>query len=235
MSHWEILFLFLSGLSGWAVLYLPASLLETHQKTTRLFLTFGGAYLLGVCLFHIFPEIYRPGFNYITALCLGGGFILQIILENFSGGIEHGHMHAHSIRSLLLVITALMIHSTLETGALLLENHTEVLTGIIIHNIPVSLFLCLMLREKKLSPLTNHLLIFLFALSGPLGYFLMKQLAKIGERGEQTVQAAAALSVGIIFHISTIILFESDREHKVNYPKLLMLLLGITLAFITLF
>ena len=40
-----------------------------------------------------------------------------------------------------------------------------------------------------------------------------------------------ALVIGVFLHISTVILFESSEGHKFNLRKLLVIILGITIAY----
>jgi hypothetical protein len=41
-----------------------------------------------------------------------------------------------------------------------------------------------------------------------------------------------ALVIGVFLHISTVILFESTEGHKFNLRKLLVIILGIVIAYI---
>ena len=41
-----------------------------------------------------------------------------------------------------------------------------------------------------------------------------------------------AIVIGIFFHISTIILFESSEGHKFNLSKLIAIILGVSIAFV---
>ena len=67
-----------------------------NNWNTRLLLAFSGAFLLALTLFDLLPEVYEH-LNYkATGLLIMGGILLQIILEFFSKGAEHGHIHAHS-------------------------------------------------------------------------------------------------------------------------------------------
>jgi hypothetical protein len=43
-----------------------------------------------------------------------------------------------------------------------------------------------------------------------------------------------ALIIGVFLHISTIILFESNENHKFNFQKFMAIILGISLTIITL-
>jgi hypothetical protein len=41
-----------------------------------------------------------------------------------------------------------------------------------------------------------------------------------------------AIVIGIFFHISTVILFESSEGHKFNLSKLVVIVLGILVAYV---
>ena len=68
---------------------------ELNANAIKLLLAFSGAYLFAISVFHLLPEIYSGG-NKTVGIFILLGFILQIILEFFSQGIEHGHTHTHN-------------------------------------------------------------------------------------------------------------------------------------------
>ena len=68
-----------------------------ERSYVKLFNSFTGAYLLAITFLHLLPELYeRSAFGgqashyYIGALILSG-FFVQIVLDSFSMGVEHGH------------------------------------------------------------------------------------------------------------------------------------------------
>ena len=72
-------------------------IIKPGNKIVRLLLAFSGAYLLSVTILHLLPEVYtvhtdakRVGVFILV------GIILQSVLESFSKGAEHGHIHIHS-------------------------------------------------------------------------------------------------------------------------------------------
>ena len=72
-------------------------LLKPSKNTVRLLLAFSGAYLLSVAILHLLPEVYTNSSNYnILGICILIGVILQSVLESFSKGAEHGHIHIHT-------------------------------------------------------------------------------------------------------------------------------------------
>jgi uncharacterized membrane protein len=66
----------------------------------------------------------------------------------------------------------------------------------------------------------------------PLGYFCSYVLQQFGLNDYALYsQAAYALVIGIFLHISTAILFETSVQHKYNVQKILVMSLGILLAY----
>jgi len=62
------------------------------QLRFRWLLTFCGGLLFSTAILHLLPEVLAYG-HPTENLWLLSGFFLQLILEKFSAGIEHGHLH----------------------------------------------------------------------------------------------------------------------------------------------
>src|SRR6186997_2922559 len=82
-----LLTVFLAGMS----IFLFGNL---SRKFLKMLLAFSGAYLFALSVLHLIPEVYSSDVKWIGAFVLLG-FFLQVILEVFSQGIEHGHIHVH--------------------------------------------------------------------------------------------------------------------------------------------
>ena len=67
------------------------------SRNIQILLTFSGAYLLAVSLLHLLPELFHHNTTPNIGLFILGGFLIQILLEYFSQGIEHGHFHKSNI------------------------------------------------------------------------------------------------------------------------------------------
>src|SRR2546423_1104291 len=67
---------------------------KTNVYFLKLSLAFTGAFLFAISVLHLMPEVYQNAGASVGVFVLIG-FFLQIILEFFSEGIEHGHMHVH--------------------------------------------------------------------------------------------------------------------------------------------
>ena len=64
-------------------------------KSIKLLLAFSGAFLLSITIFELLPEVYQRLEAKQTGLFIMSGILIQIILEFFSKGAEHGHVHIH--------------------------------------------------------------------------------------------------------------------------------------------
>ena len=114
----------------------------------KLLIAFSGAYLFAITVLHLIPEIYHTNTDGVyIGLFILIGFFLQIVLEHFSQGIEHGHVQLQKNVPVSMMI-GLCIHAFLE-GMPLGDHvhhhhhhtHDALLTGIALHKIPVSIVL----------------------------------------------------------------------------------------------
>lgn len=62
-------------------------------KNLNIILAFGGAYIMGLLFLHLVPEAFSYGT--IAGSFVLIGFLVQILLEYISKGLEHGHVHVH--------------------------------------------------------------------------------------------------------------------------------------------
>lgn len=226
-----------------------------NQTSLRLLLSFSAAYLFAVSIIHLLPEAFGHGHEgteqmsislKTTGLFIVLGFCLQLAMDTFSTGIEHGHVHLHSKECHTHlpygIIIGLMLHSFLEglpvynLNASLSNsspvNH-QLIYGLALHNIPISIAFVLLLKEHKTKPLSILLLLIGFSLMTPLGYLFSYTLQTFGLHNYQQYSAAAfAVVIGIFLHISTAILFETSEHHKYNIAKIVMMISGIVLAYV---
>lgn len=238
MNYLMYIFLFLSVIiSGTSVLFINIS-----SRNLKLILSFSGAFLFAICVLHLIPEIYLSGTPNIGIYILIG-FFAQILLEFFTEGIEHGHIHVHNHNGHnhqafpYAMMIGLSIHSFLEgmplsnTGT---DTHNSLLTGIIMHNIPIAMALMTMLLQSHISKKTAIFWLIVFALITPLGSFTSYA---IGENmiGNISIyfDRIMAVVVGIFLHISTTILFESSENHRFNLIKFIVILMGAGFAIVS--
>ena len=192
----------------------------------RLLLSFSGAFLLGVTLFELLPDVFSRNNSREVGVFIALGLLLQITLEFFSRGAEHGHKHHNDLHGSfpLLLFLSLGLHAFLE--GIPLSGNQPVVWAISVHKIPVALILGSFLLDSGLTRLNSWLFIGLFALMTPLG-------AWIGALPEvqNVYEYLLALVIGMILHVSTIILFESSRDHAVNLKRFGVIVLGLLLAY----
>lgn len=192
----------------------------------KLVLSFSGAFLLGITVFELLPEIFSQEDKKLSVFVMGG-ILFQIILEFFSRGAEHGHYNLED--SLLFPMglwISLSLHALIE--GMPLSNQEELTYGILIHKIPIGVILYLMMDKTNISVKLKWTALILFCLMTPLGSLLMSQIPYL-ENYRAEVTAGV---VGMILHISTTILFESAENHKFNIRKLTVILAAIILSYV---
>jgi zinc transporter ZupT len=230
MEFWELILLFGSSLLGGLGIFLFK---KDNSNRLKLVLSFSGAYLFAITVLHLMPDVYSSG-NPQIGLFILGGFLLQIFMEQFSEGIEHGHIHIHSHKHYVFplgIMISLCLHAFLEGMPLAQGQHNELVYGIALHHIPAAFALGSVLIENKLSKSLVSSLLILFALMSPLGYWLSFEIGQ-GSIGNIEVYFDRIMGVviGIFLHISTTILFESSVDHKFNLKKVVAVLLGVSIA-----
>lgn len=202
-------------------------LLGDLSKIQRLLLTFSGAFLLTFTLLEIFPHIYHADLRGMGLYVLAGVFI-QIFLETVTRGAEHGHVHHKSKDIPWPIFGGLFVHAFLEGVPLRVDHDNHLLTAIFVHNIPVALILYTFLAKIALDKKWIFVLMGLFALASPMGYWFGQFLP------QQLAYPALGITAGIFLHISTVILFESADNHRLKLQKVLMILAGFLVAWLTL-
>ncbi|HLV13683.1 MAG TPA: ZIP family metal transporter [Xanthomarina sp.] len=213
-----------------AVLIGALIVLVVKQKRslfTRLLLSFSGAFLLALTLFDLLPEVYHHVEAKKTGLFIMFGILLQIVLEFFSKGAEHGHIHIHkdSTQFPWLLFISLCIHSFLEGFPI--HQHNDMVYGVLIHKIPIATLITSFLVQSQYSKMQVAGFLIFFAAMTPLGTFVSNS----SSISEDYIYLINAIVIGIFFHISTVILFESSEGHKFNLSKLLAIFFGVAIAY----
>lgn len=197
-----------------------------HSDNIKLLLAFSGAFLLSMTFFELLPEVYDGHDPKTIALYILGGILMQVFLEFFSKGAEHGHMHVHMKENQFpyMLFLSLSIHALVE--GVPIHDNDSILYGIIIHKLPIAIILSIFLINSKMKMSATLLFIAFFSLMTPLGSFISTS-PWFSDYGH----LLTALSIGVFFHISTIILFESAQGHAFNLRKVLVIILGIGIAY----
>ena len=154
------------------------------------------------------------------------GILFQIILEFFSKGAEHGHVHGHDKLTQMpwLLFISLCIHALLEGFPV--GHHHNLAIGIAIHHFPIALILTAFFIQAELNKTALFIFMLAFAVMTPLGTLVSDTFPILNEYYTEIT----AVVIGILFHISSTIIFESSEGHKFNIAKISMIVLGIVLA-----
>jgi len=202
-------------------------------KNIQLLLTFSGAYLLAISLLHLLPELFKYNTTKNIGLYIFGGFLIQIFLEYFSQGIEHGHFHKSNVIPFSVLIS-LCLHALLEGvplgGELEKHTHDALLYGIVLHKLPVAIVLMTFFLQSNMRKSKAYFLLFIFAMMAPLGVFAGNLFTTIADFHDEIM----AIVIGIFLHISTTILFESSDGHKFSSQKILAIIVGACIASLSL-
>lgn len=198
-----------------------------NNNNIKLLLAFSGSFLLSLTFFELLPDVYNSHEPKIIALYILGGILLQIFLEFFSKGAEHGHMHVQLKENKFptLLFLSLSIHALVE--GVPIHGNDSILYGIIIHKIPIAIILSIFLINSKMKLVTSLLFIAAFSLMTPLGSYISTSVWM-----DNYGHLLTSLAIGVFFHISTIILFESAQGHAFNLRKLVVIILGIGIAYL---
>lgn len=212
-----------------------------NEQIIKLMLAFSGGFLLSIAFIHFIPELYAHA-DHNVGLYILIGFLIQLILEFFSGGIEHGHVHLHEGAKIpFALVIALGVHSLLEgiplgsqLGGIEIAtahhhgNDNSLLLGILFHRLPVAIALMTLLTMSKAGKLKSWLILGLFAITTPIGLLIGYNTSHVVNFDFNIILAVV---VGMFLHISTTIIFETSENHKFNFLKLLTILAGCSLAF----
>ncbi len=222
------LILFFTVLTGG---FLAFRLKDVDNQYVKMLLSFSGAYLLSIIVFHLLPDIYDELNGKTAGILIMSGIVFQLILELFSHGAEHGHKHAFDGKAPWLLWLSLAIHAFME-GLPINQGqhlHTSYFYGILIHKLPIAIVLTTVMIEAGLSKTKILGLLTGFALMSPLAAFLGNHAGFMLTYGAYI----NAFVVGILAHIGTTILFENEHSHRFNIRKFLLIFLAMFLAYLT--
>ena len=243
MSIWEYILLFLSVLFGGGLAFLVR---ENKPTLLRLLLSFGGSYILGIAALHLLPAVFTRGVNNIGVWLLLG-FFIQLLLEQLSRGVEHGHIHAHRNASPVFgiqILLGLCLHSFIEGMPLssystIMDDpsHTHgtfnhLLYGIILHKAPAAFALVILLFQSQFNRSFIAGSLVVFSTMSPLGALVAQKLIV----DPVILNGIMAVVTGSFLHISTTILFEADstHEHLISWQKMTAIITGFGMALFTL-
>ncbi|MGI9551030.1 MAG: ZIP family metal transporter [Aurantibacter sp.] len=198
-----------------------------NKNHFKLLLAFSGAFLLALTIFELFPKVYEQSNAKTVGLFIMLGILLQIFLEFFSKGAEHGHVHLDSEKSSFpaLLFFSLCVHALLEGFPIVDDGN--ILYGILVHKVPIAIILSIFLLNSKIKLFYALIFMGLFSVMTPLGSYIAENVQAVAKY----YVPITAIVIGVFLHISTVILFESSEGHKFNLRKLIVIVLGIAIAY----
>jgi len=225
------IFPFLGGLVGFR--------LRSHKpEYIKLFIAFSGAFLFSITVISLIPELYhheiKTSYGYFILI----GFFLQIVIDIFSGGIEHGHMHKHMDGTSTKIFIALALHAFLEgmaggSGIFRDEVQHNILFGIAMHEIPAAFALMVVLKSDSKQKGLMYFWLTAYALMTPVGALVAQTSVQSYEIIGEYMPYLVASVIGVFLHISTTILFENSDNHRFSVYKVIAVLIGASVAIIS--
>jgi zinc and cadmium transporter len=216
------------------VLFINVSI--SNNKFYKNLLSFSGAFLFGLTILHFIPEVFHD-FEPFVGIWILLGFSFQIVIEFLTQGLDHGHYHSGGKHKLSMsAIIGLFVHSIFEASPLAVhEGHSNgdstnyFLWGLVLHKIPVAIFLGTIVSQFFSKKLYGYLIILAFSLMAPLGLLLAQEIEFL----HQYHQFFMAFVVGIFLYISTTILYEINEDHSFNTYKFIAIIIGFTIAILS--
>ncbi len=248
MSVAEYIILFLAVLVGGGVaLYFQ----KIKARYLGFLLSFSGAYILGIAMLHMMPIAFQHA-DANPGLWILIGFFVQLLLEQLSGGVEHGHIHPHQHKGtayMFQLMAGLCLHAFFEGlplgnyeafqdahahhGHVHSDNH--LLLGIILHKAPAAFALTALLLASGYRRALVIACLALFAMMSPLGAGLAAWLGQAGWLDHGVQEKIIAFVIGSFLHIATTILFEAEgaTHHHLPWRKIPLIGLGLALAILS--
>lgn len=239
--NWSYLILILAATIGGGII--PITVKRLHPNLSVYLLAFTGAFLFGITIMHLLPEVYEE-LGHKAGIYILLGFFLQVFLQQLSHGMEHGHTHLpsnqHHHLSITPLLAGLSIHAFMEGIPLGLRFSDRsalpsLVMGVAAHKIPEALTLMTVMMHSHQPRARLWRILMLFALVTPLAAVLAGQLGSRSATVSQSLVFLTALVIGAFLHISTTIFYESGtRQHELSTRKVWAIAAGLVLAFLTL-
>ncbi|MEI8280219.1 MAG: ZIP family metal transporter [Bacteroidota bacterium] len=211
------------------------------DKRMNYLLAFSGSFLLGITFLHLLPEAFsnigaRAGFYLLI------GFFIQLLIQRITHGIEHGHAHIHPHEHhipLLSILLGISIHAFME-GLPLGFNYSMKATqpslylAVAAHKLPEAMLVTSLVISTKGKQSAIWILL-LFSCITPVAGILANTLGNSYPGMASASAILVPIVAGAFIHIATTIFYESGtKQHTLSTQKILAILIGVSLAFITL-
>ena len=226
-----------SFMAGISFNLFPKSLKQNFDFT----LIFSGSYIFALTMMHIIPEVFAASKNvHVTGLFILLGFfcqtLLELVLNNESSKIENNFK-----ASPMMLVIGLCLHAFFEATLLYgggghhpgHGNSSNLLIGIVMHRIPVTIALVTILKEK-IGNFKTILGLIAFSLASPIGLLFMKLSNDSSWLSSEYINALNAFVAGGFLHVTLDIFhdLQPDSTNGLNKKKLGITVLGVSFAMI---
>jgi zinc and cadmium transporter len=210
--------------------------IKINEHWSNLLLAFSGATLLGITFLHLLPETFETiGFK--GGIFVLTGFFLQLFLQKYSHGLEHGHTHHHHGHfKFMPIYVGLSVHAFLEGIPLGFDfKQSGTISGLVLgvaaHKVPEAITLMSVVATLSYKRNKKILLLLVFSVLTPIAGLLAYTLGS----GWTGLNYIVAIVFGAFIHIATTIFFESGaKHHQLTPQKMLAVVCGLGLALLTL-
>jgi zinc and cadmium transporter len=210
---------------------------DSHKVISHT-VVFSGSFLLGIALFGLMPELFEsPSIQ--AGLWIVIGFLFQIVLERFTGGLGHGHIHSSDVpKSVFVLFGGLMLHALLEGYSAGLSYSLKpslingMVVGIAIHEIPAAFSLSVLMHSKYKGKVHALLFLLIYACATPVGYSAGIFIHDENLISDSATTIIPAIIAGTFLHISTTIVFENSLRRKEGLSKWVMIVLGLGISYL---
>lgn len=212
------------------------------EQKMNLLLAFSGSFLLSITFLHLIPETVEDQ-GYKAGLYLLLGFFLQLLIQRFTHGVEHGHSHVHGHHHhmpLISIMVGLGVHALME-GFPLGFNYRMPTTdralylAIAIHKLPEIIIVATILRSAKGGGAGAIGLLAAFCALTPVASFVAGYLGTRYFAVSSILGIIIPVVAGAFVHIATTIFFESGtRQHSLTPQKIIAILAGVAFSALTL-
>lgn len=204
-----------------------------------LLMLFSGGFLLTINLTGILPHAVENSTSVIW-LFVALGYIIQMVLDVFSKGVEHGHVHKDQKVSIGPLYSALFLHAAIEGMPLALLADQKItiwnyFIGLAMHEVPAAFILAYLMYKNQLPKFQYWILLLLYGFAIPLGYLIGTFLMEMHFYNDHIRSIVLALCAGILLHIATTVITENFKYHSFNKRKWVAFSLGLLVALISLF
>ncbi|MBC9912283.1 ZIP family metal transporter [Chitinophaga varians] len=240
MNWTYLILILLATLAGGVI---PMTIRRINANFTIYLLAFTGAFLFGVTIMHLLPEVYHE-LGHSAGIYIVLGFFLQVFLQQLSHGMEHGHTHLpgenHHHIAVTPLLLGLSIHAFMEGIPLGFKYEDQsalpsLMMGVAAHKVPEALTLITVMIHAHKSKTQLWQILTAFAVVTPAAAILAWWMGNRFDIVSHYLLYVVALVIGAFLHISTTIFYESGtKHHELSSKKVLAIATGLVLAFLTL-